>query len=271
MKHPTEKELIVYREREGSAAERQRVAAHLAGCAACREELERLEDMLRALSEIAVPDPGPDYGQRVWQQISARLPEKRSGWWGFLARGGWLEPQRLAAAGAVAALVVAAYLVGHQTRPGPSVTAPPQSVEQVRERVLIVAVGQHLGKSEMMLMELENAPRPAGGGPLINISAEQRRAEDLVEENRLYRQTAVKEGDKRMASTLDELERVLLDVANSPGEVTPAQFEKMRQRIESRGILFKVRVVSKELRDRQKAGRPAPAQDGSKTRGRNKV
>ena len=54
----------------------------------------------------------------------------------------------------------------------------------------------------------------------VNISAERRRAEDLLEENRLYRQTALKEGDAALANVLDELERVLLDVAHSPQEVT---------------------------------------------------
>jgi len=93
----------------------------------------------------------------------------------------------------------------------------------------------------------------------------------LLEENRLYRQTALQEGDKVMASTLDELERFLLDVANSPDEITSAQFEKIRQKIEARGILFKVRVVSRELQERQKASNPAPAQNNSSTKERNKA
>lgn len=271
MKHPREEALIVYREGEGNAAERGCVAAHLAECAECREELQRIDEMLAALREIPVPDPGQDYGQRVWQQIEGRLSEKRARWWGFLTGGNWLQPQRLAAAGAVAAVVVAAFIAGRHSMLRPRVDATPVAAEKVRERVLVVAVGDHLGKSEMMLMELENAPRPPVDGQLVNISAEQRRAEDLVEENRLYRQTALQEGDRAMASTLDELERTLLDIANSPDEVTPAQFAKMRQRIESRGILFKVRVVNQELRERQKAARTAPARNNSTMKERNKA
>jgi hypothetical protein len=92
-----------------------------------------------------------------------------------------------------------------------------------------------------------------------------------VEENRLYRQTALKEGDRAMASTLDELERVLLDIANSPDEVTPAQFEGLRKRIEARGILFKVRVVNQDLRERGKTAQPSPTQEKSGVQERNKV
>jgi len=83
-------------------------------------------------------------------------------------------------------------------------------------------------------LELENAPVQKGQ-KAINISETQRRAEDLVEENRLYRQTALKEGDQAMAERWNELERVLLDIANSPEEVTPAAFETIRKRIEEQG------------------------------------
>jgi len=74
-----------------------------------------------------------------------------------------------------------------------------------------------------------------------------------------------------MASTLDELERVLLDIANSPDEVTPAQFESLQKRIESKGILFKVRVVNQDLREREKAARPSPAKENSVAKERNKT
>jgi hypothetical protein len=70
---------------------------------------------------------------------------------------------------------------------------------------------------------------------------------------------------------LDELERVLLDVAHSPDKVTPAQFEAIQKKIEAHGILFKVRVVKKDLQQRQEAAKPTPAQNDSKNRERNKA
>ena len=263
MKHMTEEELIAYR--EGVTAERAGIAEHLAACEECRAEFEKIEAVLAALDTLPVPDPGEDYGWRVWQHIAPRLPEKLVPWWQT-----WLEPKRLVAVGAVAALLVAAFLAGRITRHGrtPDVTA---NKEQVRERVLIVAVGEHLGRSEMMLVGLSNAEPIDPTQKQINIAAEQRRAEDLLEENRLYRQTALQEGDTGLARVLDELERVLLDVAHSPDNVTPAQLEKIRQKIEAQGILFKVRVVSKDLQEREKATKPAPAQNNSTPKERNKA
>jgi len=263
MKHMKEEELIAYR--EGVAEQRAAISEHLAACEQCRVELERIEAVLAALDTLPVPDPGADYGRQVWKEIAPRLEEKRGRWWRV-----WLEPRRLAAAGAVMTLIIAAFVAGRFI---PRDKAPDNIVnkELVRERVLVVAVGEHLGHSERMLIELSNEAPNDPKQKEVDISAEQRRAEDLLQENRLYRQTALQEGDAGLASVLDELERVLLDVAHSPGEVTPAQLETIRKKIEVRGILFKVRVVSKELQQRQEATKPAPAQDESTKRERNKV
>jgi hypothetical protein len=272
MKHPKEEELIAYH--SGEEADRVGIAGHVADCPECRAELERIEAVLAALSSMPVPDPGEDYGRRVWQQIAPRLPERRARWWDFLfseaRRVNWFEPRRWVAAGAVAALVIAAFLAGRATKHGGEVSV---AVDQgkVRERVLIMAVGEHLGRSEMVLVELANAEPHGAGQKQVNISGEQRRAEDLLEENRLYRQTALEQGDTALASVLDELERTLLDVAHSPQQPTAAQLEGIRQRIEDRGILFKVRVVGKELQQRGESGQNLAKPAGSAKNERNKV
>ena len=102
MNHLTEQELIAYRER---APQNQTAgAAHLRECAECRAELERIEAM-------PVPDPGEDFERRVWEQLAPRLPEKRLRWW-----EGFFEPRRLAVVGAMAALILVAFLVGRVTK-----------------------------------------------------------------------------------------------------------------------------------------------------------
>jgi hypothetical protein len=271
MKHPKEEELIAYH--DGEPAERASIGAHVADCPECRAELVRIDALLAALNALPVPDPGEDYGTRVWLQIAPKLPEKRRHWWNLFSRtaesAGWFAPHRLAAVGGIAMLILAAFLAGRFTRRAVEPTPVPDAAN-IRERVLIMAVGEHLGRSEMVLMELANAEPQSPKQKRVNISGEQRRAEDLLEENRLYRQTALEQGDTALASVLDELERELLDVAHSPDQVTPAQLEGMRQRIEARGILFKVRVVGKELQQREQSTR-SPAQTDSVKSERNKV
>jgi anti-sigma factor RsiW len=273
MKHPKEEELIAYH--DGEAAGREEIAAHLGDCPECQGELERIDALLAALNTIPVPDPGEGYAQRVWQQISPRLPQRHAHWWDFLFSGPatvqWLAPRRWVAVGAIAALVLAAFIAGRLTKPSnPNIAPVAMDQTKVRERILIMAVGEHLGRSEMVLVELANSG-PQRAGQQVNISGEQRRAESLLEENRLYRQTALEQGDSALAGVLDELERVLLDVAHSPQQVTPVQLEGIRQRIEARGILFKVRVVGKELQQRGESGSTPPQPSGAAKSERNKV
>ena len=255
MKHLSEEQLIAYQ--DGETSGREAFTAHISECAECQLELDRIARMLTAFQALPVPDPGEEYGRRVWQQIAPRLEEKRTHGWQF-----FLEPRRLTAGALVAVLVLVAFLAGRVSKQVDKGGAALTSA-QVRERVLMLAVGEHLGRSEMVLMEIANAGPEGAGAKQVNISSQRRRAEDLLEENRLYRQTALQEGDTGLANVLDELERVLLDVAHSPQTVTPAQFKFIRQRIDDDGLLFKVRVLTQQIHQRENIGRPGPAQSGS--------
>ncbi|HXN25129.1 MAG TPA: hypothetical protein VOA41_20535 [Candidatus Dormibacteraeota bacterium] len=254
-KHLNEEQMIAYR--FGEEKDRSGMQAHLADCPECSAQFAALERVLSLLDTPSVPQRDEHYGQRVWRQIAPRLPQRRASTWQFWSARAF--PHSWAIAGAMAVLVIAAYVAGRLTPPhrGHSTPGP----KQVRERILIVAVGDHLDRSEMVLVELSNAVPNPSNGQSVDISSEQRRAEDLLDDNRLYRQTALESGDATLASVLEELERVLLDVAHSPDRPTPAQFKKIRQRIESQGILFKVRVTGSEMRQREKSAIQAPQEN----------
>jgi hypothetical protein len=162
--------------------------------------------------------------------------------------------QRLALAGGLVVLLLAAFVAGHFW-PRAIVPAPAQetSRQQVRERILLVAVGDHLDRSQMVLVELMNAD-PAGR---VDISDERRRARDLVEDNRLYRQTALTAGDPGVATVLDDLERVLLEIAHSPSTLSSSEFKEIRDRIEAQGLVFKIRVLGTRVREGEVATHPS--------------
>jgi hypothetical protein len=145
-------------------------------------------------------------------------------------------------------MLVAAFLAGrfYPNRPAVQQVA---GDPQVRERVLLVAVGDYLDRSQMVLVELANA---SSKGPL-DISPEQERAQELISETRLYRQTAATTGNASVTGILDELERVLLDIAHGPSRLSPAELQKLRARLEAEGILFKIRVVNSNVRSEEEA------------------
>jgi hypothetical protein len=248
MKHLNEEQLVLYFYGEGAPRDAAAAEEHLAACVACRAQLDALKRDLAAVERAtpAVPERGESYGAEVWQRLAPRLDERPEA--GFDWRA-WFRMPRLAWAGAMAVLLLAAFFAGRfgvPAGPGPETAAVP--AEQVRERILIFAVGDHLERSQMLLVELVNAPSNGA----LDITAERRRAEDLLDVNRLYRQTAASAGETGLSAVLDELERTLLEIANSPAELSSAELEHIRKRIESQGILFKVRVLGSQVRERER-------------------
>ena len=246
--HPSADDLVLYH--YGEADDQGALETHLADCAACRADLGRVRVALEAVRPEEPPDRGADYGARVWERLQTRLALSGTGGgrWPGWARGS--APRRLLFTGALAASLLLAFLLGrHSPRPGAEGTSGP-----VRERILLVAVGDHLERSQVMLLELLNADPKAP----LDVRAERRSAEDLLPANRLYRQAAVRTGEPGVARVLEELERVLVEVANGPPELGPEETLALRRRIESQGVLFKVRVIGSQIRERQREAAQGP-------------
>jgi len=254
--HLTEEQLVLYHYGDtGDGVDAASIEEHLHLCGLCQADFDDLRHTLQAVDSLPVPDRPDNYGSEVWARIQPSLDGDAETWWGRLQSS--LTPRRLVLAGGVAVLVVAAFVGGSvlsRRQPTAPVAAPaanPQTAsadpEQVRERILLVAVGDHLERSQMALVELVNSP----SGATVDISDERERARDLVTENRLYRQTALTTGEPGVASVLDDLERVLVEVANSPSTLTAAEFSTVRKRIEQQGIIFKVRVFGDRVRERE--------------------
>jgi hypothetical protein len=262
MNHLTEEQLILhyYGEDPGEPADAEpaRVDAlvieqHLDDCGECRSLYSSLQRVLNIVDAMPVPERPADYGAQVWQRICRELPARRRGLLSFLP-----SPWRWAAVGAaMAGLVVMAFVAGRFYAPARRAgTQIAKDDGQGSERVLRAAVGDYLERSQMVLVELVNADPKTK----LDISDEKERADDLVTETRLYRQTATRTGDTRIAALLDELERVLVDIRNSPSEVTPQELDGFRRRLESDGILFKIRVLGSNVRNQEQPAAPAPGQ-----------
>jgi hypothetical protein len=247
MNHLNEEQLVLHYYGEDSSSEGISALAaeqHLDACETCRDAYGSLQRVLNVVDSLPVPGRSPDYGAEVWRAIEHRLP--RRSWMPRLPALGL----RWAAAGAAfASLMVLAFMAGRGSlSSGPRMQRPPVQLAALDspsgEGVLLVAVADYLERSQMVLIELANA-NPKGS---MDITSERDRAAGLVSESRLYQQTAAHTGDATVANVLEELDRVLLDIAHGPSEVTPAELEKLRERLEAQGILFKIRVLGSNVR-----------------------
>jgi hypothetical protein len=259
MKHLTEEELVLHY--YGEESDTLAAELHLEECGDCRALYGALQRVLNIVDSLPVPERGPEYGAAVWRRVEARLP-RRTPWLARLWNGLQISrPMRLAGAGAALSLLLAAAFLAGRFSPRQPARAPAKIAAadpQAGEPILLVAVGDYLERSQMVLVELANA-RPQGA---LDISAEQTRAADLVSESRLYRQTAARTGDAAVASILDDLDRVLLEISHAPSQLSPEELERLRRRFEAEGILFKIRVLGANVRNQEDpaAAKAAPRQ-----------
>jgi hypothetical protein len=222
--------------------------------------------VLAAVEALPIPQRPEDYGARTWQRLQPRLALEASppSWWDRVFGGTFSVGRRnwalgAASAAVLAAAIVAAFLAGRHWPTPPAQIAQQPLSGQVRERILLVAVGDHLERSQMVLAELVNA----NAKDTSDISSERQHAGDLVEANRLYRQTAARAGEAAMAGVLDDLERILLEIAHSPATISSTELAQIQHRIEAQGILFKVRVIGSQVREREKVAPPAAERKSS--------
>ncbi len=241
--HPTEEDLILHY--YGESHDEAEVEQHLATCDACRADFARLRHTLSLVEAAEVPAPPEGFERTVWARLEPTLPAK--GRWRILQLV-HASPRWVFAGGVVAAVLVS-FLAGRFSRGGPASIVPAPAAEAgATERVLLVELVDHLDRSQMVLIELLNAEDDAE----VAFWGEQSRAKELVAANRLYRQSAAQAGDEVMGIVLDDLERVLLEIANAPPDARIHDFDALRERIASRGLLFRVRVVQSEMRERER-------------------
>jgi hypothetical protein len=235
MNHLTDDQLTLLYYGEDAAAER----AHADSCDACRTRLSHLAQFMDALRAVPVAERAPDWDRRLWNALSPEVsrvltpqPRRPFRLWVFVP----------ALATALAVVFFAGMYLQHRV----DLNHPEAFSPNSRERVLLIALGDHLDRSQIVLAELAHAPDQGS----TDISAEQQLAARLLGENRLLRQTARHAGDSSDAALLEQLERVLLDIAHAPTEVSSRELKELQDRIAAQGLLFKVRVVSGTAREK---------------------
>lgn len=197
-------------------------ATHLEECKECRERLRQLQVSLNLMDSYTAPEPDPKLEARVWAKVSREIGVQRHWNWKWFA---WPA--------LIFASLLVAFFVGRVTKDPDGVTA----IAYVpQHQILRAATAEHLERSQMVLMETSN-----GAARLTRV-----RAEDLISNNRLLRRSAEQAGQIGTAELLEELERVLLEIAHSPETISQEEATALQARIREQGLLFRVRLLGQQ-------------------------
>ena len=130
-----------------------------------------------------------------------------------------------------------------EPKPGEQFAAIP---ERVRSADAETMTATHFEKAETLLRSFRNA-RLNEPGSAAEVSYERKRAQELVYQNMMLRREADARGDVQVASLLESLEPILLDIANLPDRQNKDAVKVIRERVERKNIVALLRVNSTAL------------------------
>ncbi len=241
-------ELYFYDELD--AVDTARVAAHLRGCAECRQRLEDLRAVRRALSGPRVD--APPAGD--WSGFMRRLDEACD------LKPGATPPVRrrslraIVAVAAMLALVTIGVIITSRVRPaaptgpGAVVTDAPAAVQPAapvvttasRDKGLVVMSEEHLERSKLVVLGL--ATRDPEHTAPADWEYERDLAGSLLPDTRLYRLAAEDRGMNELARVMGDLETVLLQASLSD-HADRESLARVQRLITKRDLMVKMQVV----------------------------
>ncbi len=245
-------QFLLYELDEGtlSETERQIVLSHLQTCVDCSAELDAIRSVLSALPRPTTP-PSEDQSAEFWQgfprvvenrirEESAPQRELGAPVTGLLDRL-IVRSWRLVTASAMAlALGLIAFFFAQQ---GPKtekkeVTGLPEVVTLSPPAQTGEQVSRYLERSTRLLVGLTN--RRVGTEEKVDLSAERQLSRQLVREARNLQNQPL---DAQSSQLVQNLERILITVANENDLSARSDFEMIRRGIRQENLLFKVRMA----------------------------
>jgi negative regulator of sigma E activity len=133
-----------------------------------------------------------------------------------------------------------------EPKPGEQFAAIPSTSDPVRSADAQTMTALHFEKSETLLVAFRNV-RMNEPGAAAEVAYERKRAQQLVLQNMMLRREADASGDIQISSLLENLEPILIDIANLPDKPDKDAVRIIRQRVERKNIVPLLRVNSTAL------------------------
>jgi hypothetical protein len=250
-----EEDLVLYHYRDGLPPERiEAIAAALQASPELRARYAELTALLQGADGVPVQDPPADLERRLWRRLEQRweaeqlqaaaAPRQRGGRRPRAQSRPWAMAAALLMALGVGALVGVRVLGPGQA---PLAAAPPPATtplpgdDALAARLLEAYVAEHLRASQGLLLTALNAEDSslAAEGPVL--------AASLVASNRLYAAAATRAGNTRLAALLQQLEPLLIELANPPPAEGIEVRKGLQQYLRDSDLLFRLRATEARL------------------------
>jgi len=260
MSHFSQEQWIAYLYDEGDSAE---MKTHMQTCAECASFAQDLAadraflDQSRLAADM--PTPNADYGERIWDSLASQLPPYPPRPRGFFVS--WKLAFGVGLAAAAVVLAAVAFYSGRlwekKQNNDAALTDHGTGTAHGQTNVILLVVGDHLDHSQRLLAELNDAEKAANDPGL------RKTAQELLAANRLYRLSAERSldqngttsgADDSLKMVLDDLEPVLIELANQPAAPDSREIIRLRKGMHTSGLLFEIDMLRPQVRTPQPGG-----------------
>ena len=241
-------ELILYVLGELSAEEAKPIEFALTQSQSLQSRVTELQTTLNLTDHWHV-EPDHGFDQRLWNQIEANLPTSKattaptkSTWFNWL--GDFIrEPAFVFSLVAVA--IVSAFMGGRLMEHQEILDNPEAMIasldDAARQNILMQSVSMHFERTSRLMTTVAVSNQAE-----LN-ETEQAWAAQLLTSNRLFKSAAQNANQWRIVSLLDELEPILIEMANAD-ETSLSNRQYLKQRIDDKGLVFKTRHYASPTR-----------------------
>ena len=257
-----QKYLSDYLDEQLAESQREAVEGHLQGCQGCAAEVKAYRAILSEaakLEKVAAPDS-------LWAAIESELDDEEGTLWDRVRQrvGDWNArisevvrmPLPAIQVAGVAAILFIGILMGRYFWPNPQQTRPDQVAVAPDENYQMISrrTNDYFEKSRILFLGIVNAD--TSDIQNMDLSTERKVARGLVQEASFLKDNLNPSRDAVLARLVQELEMILITIANMEEEHDLDNIELIRSGIERQGVLLKINVL-----DFDAQRYPAPKRD----------
>ncbi len=232
------------------------VETHLSACSRCSDDLKEIKASIQLIGKPATL-PSAFRSEEYWQRFSVNVDEKIrrmsnskklsvGSLWDRIQSYVIFNRGTVIAAGTACAVIVCVVVLWKVMTPAPRqeefARLTHEETPAIEKATPVVNTNARLGnyfrKSKILLVGLSNMKTEAGHP--IDLSFEQQTSRSLVKEARFLQTQNI---DRRSARLIDDLNKILVELANLEEQHDVPDVEMLRGGIHQENLLFKIRMA----------------------------
>lgn len=227
---------------------------HVASCADCASVHDQTEQILSIASATSVPDPGEAFWDGFYDGVTARISrEDHIPETSFSLSPGWLKDILLPRTPALqlayaCCLVLLGVFLGRmifttESDPETQFAQSNQQGSQIQTVSLDQRTGRFLDRSKVLLLGIVNLDTEEASQDGYNLNRSRLVANELVKESDTLRRELEASDEQRLIKLMDDLEVILLQIANLEEQADVPAIEMVKDGVDQRGVLLKINVT----------------------------